>query len=98
MIFSFCLLSGTSCPRNSDLSAVRGWPHPRLALALLVLGILANDAQYTLAPNEFALLANQFDRRSHFHSRSTLTSEQLMIVDDLSRKRLLVAVNDAAPV
>ena len=39
----------------------------RLALTLLVLGVLADDHDATLALDDLALLANRFHRRSDFH-------------------------------
>lgn len=39
-----------------------------LALALLVLGILTDDHDFSLALNNLALLTNLLNRRSDFHT------------------------------
>jgi hypothetical protein len=38
-----------------------------LPLPLLVAGVLADDQNGAVAPDDFALLAHRLDRRSYFH-------------------------------
>lgn len=44
-----------------------------LSLTLLVLGILADDPEDTLALYDLALIANRFNRRSNLHSQHSLS-------------------------
>ena len=46
----------------------------RLALALLVLGVLADDHDFTLALDDLALFAHGLHGRSHFHVLFLLVS------------------------
>ena len=42
-----------------------------LALSLLVLRVLTDDPDLTLSLNDFALVADRFNRRSYFHFTSS---------------------------
>jgi hypothetical protein len=54
-----------------------------LALTLLVLGGFANHPHYTLAVDDFALVANFLDRCSYFHKTSSqfsaVSSQELQL-------------------
>ena len=41
---------------------------PPLTLSLLMLGVFANNHDFALALNDFALLAHGFNGRSYFHT------------------------------
>ena len=44
-------------------------------LTLLVLGVRANDHDFAMAPDDFAVLANRLDARSDFHFSLLLNSD-----------------------
>ena len=52
-------------PPEGEASAL--FVMPRLTLALLVLGVLADDHDFALALDDLALLAHGLDARSDFH-------------------------------
>ncbi len=43
---------------------------PLLTLTLLMTGVLANDEDLAMAPNDFALIAHLLDRRTYLHRSS----------------------------
>jgi hypothetical protein len=56
-----------------DFGELARWGHVipgALALALLVLGVLANDANYPLAVDHLALVANWFYGCTNLHNNS----------------------------
>jgi hypothetical protein len=53
------LLRSALCPRR----------YANLPLPLLVLGVLANHHHLAFAADDFAFIANLFDRRTNFHIR-----------------------------
>lgn len=73
------------------LYSLAAWPlgcAERLTLALLVPGVVTDDANDALAPNHLALVANLFDGRTNLHDALPKT---------LCLSRLLVSVRDATP-
>ena len=51
-----------------------------LALALLVLGVVADDHDLPLALDDFALLTHLLNRRTYFHSIITFLSVRIALL------------------